>query len=402
MVSDLISLHLDPLSKLPLYEQIIEQVEEAVRHKQLQNGSVLWSARKIASHYHISYQTAERALRELARSGIVQRSVSRGTVISVHGDGAKPKPISKHKVIALISCWQVWGSRPTYTMAELEMLQAAAHTLSSKLWGMLMTTLGSGDASKKFSVESLAEWCRLAKFDGAIVFGNMPERGLEWLSDQGYAVVVADYEPSSPITRVVHDNYGGMKAAVNHLIELGHRRIAFLYSLHPYHYGIRRDAYLDTLRENDIEVDPELIVCIRRQGATVCDALDLWLNMPRDKRPTAIAAGSDILASKLLQICQNKGVRVPDQFSLTGYDDETFATMLDPPLTTLRVSWQEMGRTAAKLLLDILEGSDSTSSSAYEPARVVIPSNLIIRQSTMQFHPDMLEEYGVMIQECED
>ncbi len=401
-MSDLISLHLDPLSKSPLYEQIVEQVEEAIRRKQLQDGSVLWSARKIASHYHISYQTAERALKELARRGLVQRSVARGTVIATNGDGSKPKPTSKHKVIALINCWQVWGSRPTYTMAELEMLQASAHTLSTKLWGMLMTTLGSGDASKKFSVESLAEWCRLGKIDGAIVFGNMPERGLEWLTEQGYAVVVADYEPSLQIPRVVHDNYGGMKLAVNHLIELGHRRIAFIYSLHPYHYGIRRNAYLDTLSENGIEVDPELVVCVRRKGPTVCDALNLWLNMPPDKRPTAIAAGSDILAAKLLQISQEKGIRVPDHFSLTGYDDETFVTMLDPPLTTLRVSWQELGRTAAGMLLNILEGSENASLQDGEMNRVVIPTSLIIRQSTIPFHSDLSEEYGVMIQECKD
>ncbi len=377
----MIVLHLDPLEKRPLYIQIVEQIEEAVRDRQVENGHALWSARKIASHYHISYQTAERALKELARRGIVRRSVARGTVVSVRGEGDRPKPKIEHRVIALISCWQVWSTRPTYTMAELEMLQAAAHTLSARLWGMLTVAPGSGDAPRSFSIENLADWCRVAKFDGAIIFGNMPERGLEWLSEQGYALVVADYDPAGRFPRVIHDNYGGMQAAINHLIELGHRRIAYLGAAHPYHYGVRQKAYADTLREHGIEVDPELIVSVRRKGPVVKDALDLWINLPMGRRPTAIAAGSDIMAAQILKNLQERGLKVPDAFSLTGYDDESFATVLDPPLTTLRVSWSDMGRTAADLLLQELENANQ-SEWKDEVRRVVAPAQLIVREST--------------------
>ncbi|CEK13756.1 transcriptional regulator [Chthonomonas calidirosea] len=77
----MVILHLDPLGDRPLYLQIVEQIEEAINSNRLTDGQPIWSARKIASHYHISYQTAERALAELARRELVRRSVASGTVV---------------------------------------------------------------------------------------------------------------------------------------------------------------------------------------------------------------------------------------------------------------------------------------------------------------------------------
>lgn len=378
----MIFLQLDTLDKKPLYRQIVEQIEEAIRRGALQDGQALWSARKIAAHYHISYQTAERALAELARAGIVRRSVSSGTVVC-HTRTDRPGRFAiQHKVIALLSCWEVWSLKPTYTIAELEITQAAAHTLSAAMWGLLSFMPGSGDVQGGFSVAKLADWCRQVKFDGAIVFGNMPERGLEWLTEQGYAVVVADAEPTGPYPRVVHDNYGGMRAAVEHLISQGHQRIAFLRGDRPYHYSIRQQAYEDALRAAGLPVDPERIFCVRRPRPTVEDAVSVWSGLPEDKRPTAIAAGSDIGAAQVLKRLQEHGLRVPEFVSLTGYDDEPFAPMLDPPLTTLHVSWAQIGQEAAHLLLDILNNKEPDDSGLGIPRRVVVPARLIVRSST--------------------
>ncbi len=272
--------------------------------------------------------------------------------------------------------------KPTYTIAELEMSQAAAQALSAGLWGLLSFSPGSGDVPGGFSVAKLADWCSQVRFDGALIFGNMPERGLEWLTQQGYGVVVADAEPNGPYPRVIHDNYGGMRAAVEHLIAQGHRRIAFLRGDHPYHYGIRQRAYENTLRDAGIEVDPERILCVRRPKPLVEDALDFWLGLSPERRPTAIACGSDLLAALVVKGLQERGMRAPEAVSLTGYDDEPFAPMLDPPLTTLHVSWSEMGRAAAALLLDILDGKEQEGDLAGGPRRVVVPATLIERSST--------------------
>jgi LacI family transcriptional regulator len=212
----------------------------------------------------------------------------------------------------------------------------------------------------------------------------MPDRGLDWLASQGYAVVVADSEPKAAYPRVVHDNRGGMRAAVAHLIAQGHRRIAYLRGDRPYHYAERQRAYEETLRDAGIGLDPELIVCVHRPKPLVADALDLWLSMPPGRRPTAIAAGSDLLAASVAQELLSRNIPVPERISLTGYDDEPFAPMLHPPLTTLHVSWADMGRTAAELLVRLLEGDDSLCDGtvADAPCRIVIPAQLLVRNST--------------------
>jgi len=378
-----VTLHLDPLDSRPLYLQIVEQIEEAVRTNRLTDGQPIWSARKIASHYHISYQTAERALSELARRGLVRRSVATGTVICSTAPAPLTPPAVRHHVIALISCWEVWGTRPTHTIAEMQISQAAAQELASGLWGLVWAYPGSGDTPKGFSVADFAKWCHRVKFDGALVFGHMPERGLEWLHNQGYPVVVVDAEPAGPYPRVVHDNYGGMRSAIEHLLALGHRRIAFLRGDRPYHYLVRQQAYEDTLRNAGIEPDPELILSIRRPKPRVEDALKLWLSLPPSRRPTALAAGSDILAAFVAQEAQKQGLRIPDDLSLTGYDDEPFAAAIHPPLTTLRVSWEEMGKSGARLLLALLENPSVTKEEdQIVPKRIVIPSQLVVRHST--------------------
>ncbi|CCW34378.1 transcriptional regulator [Chthonomonas calidirosea] len=378
----MVILHLDPLGDRPLYLQIVEQIEEAINSNRLTDGQPIWSARKIASHYHISYQTAERALAELARRGLVRRSVASGTVVCLSSQTQQICPAIRHRVIALISCWEVWGTQPTHTMSEMQISQAAAQRLASDLWGLIWAYPGSGDIKKGFSVAELAKWCHRVKFDGALVFGHMPERGLEWLHHQGYPVVVVDAEPIGPFPRVVHDNYGGMKAAVEHLLELGHTKIAFLRGDRPYHYSVRQKAYEDTLLQAGIQPDPELIISIRRPKPRVADAIKFWFSLPDSRRPTALAAGSDIIAAFVAQEAQKQGIRIPHDLSLTGYDDEPFAVAVHPPLTTLHVSWADMGIAGANLLLERLQNPYLHQEGETEPTRIVVPSQLVVREST--------------------
>lgn len=246
-------------------------------------------------------------------------------------------------------------------MSEMQISQAAAQRLASDLWGLVWAYPGSGDIKKGFSVAELAQWCHRVKFDGALVFGHMPERELEWLHHQGYPVVVVDAEPIGPFPRVVHDNYGGMKAAVEHLLELGHTKIAFLRGDRPY---------------------PELIISIRRPKPRVADAIKFWFSLPDSRRPTALAAGSDIIAAFVAQEAQKQGIRIPHDLSLTGYDDEPFAVAVHPPLTTLHVSWADMGIAGANLLLERLQNPYLHQEGETEPTRIVVPSQLVVREST--------------------
>jgi Transcriptional regulators len=380
----MISLELDPRRGQPLYQQISDQIESAVAEGRLSAGQVVWSARQIAAHYRISYQTAERALSDLAQKGVLLRAVGRGTRVAGGERQQAPAPqrVSplqrvrpvKSRVIAMLNCWQVFdGQHTLYTLSELREIQAAAQELTLRMWGMLFASF----STEQFTVSHLADWARQHAFDGVLVFGELPAPALRWLEREGYGVVVVDAEPAnSTCPRVIQDNRGGIEQVMAYLVEQGHRRIGFLRGKEAYHYDVRQAAYEEACARHGLDREPGLIATIQRPRMTVADAVDSLLR----ERPTAIVMGSDILAAFALRELQERGVRVPEEVSLVGFDDEPFCQTLAPPLTTVHIPFEELGRRGARLLLDRLEGVDDL------PDEIIVPARLVQRQSVRRIN----------------
>jgi len=359
----MIPLHLNPHLRTPLYMQIVEQVEAAVSNGQLAPGTALWPARAIAQHYGISYQTAERALTLLAQRGVVERA-RRGTVVS---SGVVKPPVQRH-LIALIYTWFIPGALPSYSVAEMRMLHAAAEECTRHLWGSLLLHF----PDKGASASSLQEWERHHRFDAALVFGPLHEEGLLWMQRRGYPVVVVDAEPEAPVPRVVQANREGTRQAVRELIRLGHRRIGFLTGHYLPHYAQRFEGYMEALREASIAPDASWVMQHGKPRPTVQDALRRLLEV----RPplTAIVAASDILLAFAYPAITEMGVRVPEDVSLIGFDDEPFCTTMQPPLSSVRVDLEQLARTGVRLLMDIMDGKPV-------PQRVEIPAQVVLRDS---------------------
>lgn len=359
----MIPLHLNPNLRTPLYVQIVEQVEAAVNAGQLTPATPLWSARAIARHYGISYQTAERALTLLAQRGVVERT-RRGTVIAL----SRPKqPVQQH-LVALIYTWQIPGARPSYSVGEIRMLYAAAEECARYLWGSLLLHFPDRSASASY----LQEWERHRRFDAALVFGPLHEEGLLWMKRRGYPVVVVDAEPDVPIPRVVQANREGARQAVRELIRLGHRRIGFLTGHYMPHYAQRFEGYMDALLEAGIAPEANWVMQHGRPRPTVQEALRRLLEV----RPplTAIVGASDILLAFAYPAITEVNVKVPEDLSLIGFDDEPFCTTMQPPLSSVRVDLEQMARTGVHLLMDIMEGKPV-------PERVEVPAQVALRES---------------------
>jgi len=343
--------------------QIVEQVESAVSAGQLTPGTPLWSARAIARHYGISYQTAERALTLLAQRGVVERT-RRGTVIAA----SRPKqPVQQH-LVALIYTWQIPGARPSYSVGEMRMLHAAAEECARHLWGSLLLHFPDKGASASY----LQEWERHHRFDAALVFGPLHDEGLLWMQRRGYPVVVVDAEPEVPIPRVVQANREGMGQAVRELIRLGHRRIGFLTGHYMPHYAQRFEGYMDALQEAGITPEASWVMQHGQPRPRVQDALRRLLEV----RPplTAIVGASDILLAFAYPAITEMSVRVPEELSLIGFDDEPFCTTMQPPLSSVRVDLEQLARTGVRLLMDMMDGKPV-------PHRVEIPAQVVLRDS---------------------
>ncbi len=175
--------------------------------------------------------------------------------------------------------------------------------------------------------------------------------------------------------RVVVDDYAGAFAAVEYLIQSGCKRIAFFSS--PLHLEIsknRKNGYLDALHKYRIPVDESLIrVCDTREEAIIItpEILD------RPDRPDAFFAINDHCATGIMYAVKQARLKIPDDISIMGFTDGELAKASDPMLSTVEQHGFDMGKHAAKLLIDKING---VSQGRY--TNKIVKTNLIIRGTT--------------------
>ncbi len=214
--------------------------------------------------------------------------------------------------------------------------------------------------------------------DGVIVaIAEVSERQLERLRAGGIPLVVVDpvNPPPPELPSVGATNWAGGLAATEHLLQLGHRRIAAISG--PEHYlcsRARLDGYRSALERAHIRFDRALV----RHGDFLHeggfrhggDLLDLT------DPPTAIFAGNDQQALGVYEAARKRGLRIPEDLSVVGFDDLALSRWLPPPLTTVRQALTEIGRVAAQMLGQLIAGGPLTST------RVELSTELIVREST--------------------
>ncbi|NNM76524.1 LacI family DNA-binding transcriptional regulator [Sphingomonas sp. ID1715] len=213
---------------------------------------------------------------------------------------------------------------------------------------------------------------RQMKLDGAILTPPIADNApvLDHLEQAGTPYV--RISPARELDRgasVAIDNHGAARAMTRRLIDLGHRRIGFVIGHAGYPVSEQRlEGYMDALRESGIPLDGSLLkqgAFDFQSGAAAAEEL-----LGNRHAPTAIFASSDDMAAGVLSVAHRLGLKVPDQLSIAGFDDTDLASLVWPPLTTIRQPIRAMAAKAAALLF---EGAEE---------RVVLPADLIERAST--------------------
>lgn len=174
--------------------------------------------------------------------------------------------------------------------------------------------------------------------------------------------------------RVVIDNYGGAAQVVRRLVELGHRRIAFL-SGPPFNYdaGERRRGYLETLRLLAGDVEPLIFEGAFTEESGYAAAAEL---LAAAERPTALFAANDAMAVGCLAALHERGLEVPRDLSLVGFDDIPAARYVRPALATVQVPIAQLGERAMGLALARVLGHGESA-----PASLTIPVQFLERGS---------------------
>ncbi|MBI5652630.1 MAG: LacI family DNA-binding transcriptional regulator [Chloroflexi bacterium] len=220
-------------------------------------------------------------------------------------------------------------------------------------------------------VKALREW----RVDGVIVASSRVGALYQpHLKEIGAPIVLINNQGQAG-ARAIHsiamDDSAGGELATRYLIEQGHRVIAYLGG--PADRASHRDrlnGYKRALRVAKIAFDPARV----QTGNGKVEAGERVGELLARAKPTAIFCYNDITAIGALHALKQRGVRVPQDISLVGYDDILLASYVDPPLTTIHQPKDEMGRTAMRMLLDLLNGD--------QVANVRVTGKLIVREST--------------------
>lgn len=204
---------------------------------------------------------------------------------------------------------------------------------------------------------------------------------LRRLRDAGVPVVLVDRAPASSDDwcSVGVDDLAGGELAVSHLLEAGHRRIAYVGG--PAEIPQVADRHSGALKAvADAGLEEKTLTWIRTDGLTIAEgrrAGEKLLGLSGSRRPTGVFCANDLLALGLLQHLTQSGVRVPDDLAIVGYDDIEYAAAAAVPLTSVAQPRQLLGRTAARLLLDEAERGDD-----HQHEHVVFQPELVARAST--------------------
>ncbi|BEP15217.1 hypothetical protein acdb102_35280 [Acidothermaceae bacterium B102] len=212
-------------------------------------------------------------------------------------------------------------------------------------------------------------WSQIAGFVSIVHAAN--DRSLLALRDEGKPLVVVSHEVaglSCPI--VMPDNFPGVRDAVRHLIEHGHRDIAFAGWMVQPDMRERYEAYRSALREAGIEPDPRLLYDTgdtMDTGGLAAGAAMLAAGLPH----TAVVAGTDLNAIGILRALTAAGLELPRQQAVTGFDDTEAASYSRPALSTVAQDFLGLGRLAAGLLLDQINGEVVAAGPHRLPTRFV-------------------------------
>jgi len=222
--------------------------------------------------------------------------------------------------------------------------------------------------------EAYARLIHEQQVDGLILSGPTSDDPLlPQLLEERYPMILHGRLEGNDLPSVDVDNHAGAYQAVNHLIGVGYRRIAFI-SNAPLSYSGTQDrfaGYKMAMAEHDLPHDDELIRTAAFLPESGREAMAELLTLT--ERPEAVFAASDVVALGAMTAIHQASLRIPEDIAVVGFDDIFLAAHASPPLTTVRVPAYGLGWTAAETLITFIEGDNVAS--------VTLETELVIRES---------------------
>ena len=249
-----------------------------------------------------------------------------------------------------------------------EMVRGAEDLLRKKGYTLILC---NSDQDPKIESE-LVEMLMDKHIDGLLFTGaGKKNKKLELAVEKGLKVVFLDrIMEGVNASYVISDNYGGMKALLEHLWKVGYKSYYFINgSEETFSARVRQKAFLDFVKENNIESYHHIFSSFSYEAGYI------YTKKIR-KIPDVIVSGNDLIAYGVIDALEEMGLDVPKDVGVTGFDDILFSKHYKPSLTTVRQPMYEMGRKAAQILITLIE-KGSVKKKGY-----VLSTEVVIRNST--------------------
>jgi len=365
---------------------ILEHLLTQIKNHQLAPGDQIPTELELSEMFKVSRITAMRAVKELEHMGVVFRMKARGTFVAPQSEWRRQGNNENNEALAppisIISIILPFEQQHGY-----EILQGAEKAAGDKGYYVTMHNSMNDPIKEREIIEQL----RSDGVKGIVLYPCKSSSNIAVVSDlmiNRYPFIIIDRNiVGLEVPSVVSNNYQGAYDIVNYLIGLGHRKIAFLCrgmseleSIMERYRGyckalidagipLRKEWVIDTLTDLTELPDngPE------HQEEVDNAVLDRWMT-PNDS-PTAVVSLNDMTALFLLKAAIERGIKIPEELSITGFDNLSFSSHLEVPLTTIEQSLFAMGEEAVTMLInDIRTGTNQVR-------KIVLDTRLIIRES---------------------
>lgn len=355
------------------YEEVAEELRHQIGAAKFKPGDRLPSYRALRQQHGVTQATVDRVYGLLENEGLITRSERSGIFVARRGERLTTG------IIGFCNVGFAKSYSTPFWIDLIESVEATAHEFNIQVL-LLKAGVASG-------------W---EKVDGVLFNGSTDKVPANRLPPDLPAVSLflpPSYTGSAKqrqqaliqTSLVTTDDYQAMHGATKHLLSLGHRRIAYLNNGQSDRrlYPLRLSGYIDALRDAGIKPDSRWLRALGRPTPKLYfmsagrEAMKQWLEANWNELGcTALLAQNDDTAWGAIEALRDAGMRVPDDVSVIGFDGTQSAAFCNPPLTTVEVPLQQMGRAAVEMLLLHVR-------TPQRPAETLtLPTRLRIRAST--------------------
>ena len=370
----------NPESAVPLHVQLLDQIRHLILSGEWATGSRLPSEANLGRELQISRGTIRQTLQNAEVEGLIERVPSKGTFVAQN-----PARETPPRLIGFITS-------DFLSDHQRQLLRGAEHLARSRGYGVLFSS-----SSQDLQTENqLLDQMVADQVSGILIwpiYEDAPSRRLFELGRrcEPPMVLMDRTLPGLVCDSVASDNYGGAYAATKHLIELGHHRIVFLTRplLELSTIADRLRGYRDALLEAGyapqdpwcIEPSPEesgeqYALHQYSSAGTSKEMLAIAKRLQEPQPPTALFAMNDLSALLALKATDSAGLVVPHDLSIVGFDDMDFVTFLPLPLTSVAQDTFALGKRAAEILIERIEGYEGP------PRAELLSTQLRVRATT--------------------